>query len=165
MLAYFAVLTIVNTTKDGVDELFGKYFNPALWKLVVMGVKVAPLICGPEKLYQTLIRPFFQEIEEPVDSVLIAASAKKAELQPQVEKLVHERTDQIMHAIDKGKDAVAQAVSPIKSKLGMESEDSSKQESSHADDDKLVQESDEYTPADQIHQRRLAQQGRTETDL
>ena len=51
MLAYWSAMTLINALKDVTDELVLNYLNVTLHHLIVAALKLAPLVLGPDKIY------------------------------------------------------------------------------------------------------------------
>lgn len=70
MLLYWCTTAFVNAAKEFADQLLGSYANFAVWKLCVLALKAAPLLIGPDRMYNTLVKPIFEAQEGHVDAVV-----------------------------------------------------------------------------------------------
>jgi hypothetical protein len=73
MLLYWCVTAFINSGKEMVDQVMGTYSNFVLWKLTVLALKAAPLIIGPDRLYNLIVQPLYASNEEAVDAVVVEA--------------------------------------------------------------------------------------------
>ena len=108
MLAYWSAMTLLNALKDVTDEVVGNYFPPTLHHLLVAALKLAPLVLGPDAIYQYTVRPFFEQHEEEMDAVIKRANVKAQEVKADL----MEYRAEIMHAAAPMMEKVEHAVSP-----------------------------------------------------
>lgn len=78
MLLYWCITAFIASAKEVVDQIFGTYSNFFLWKLTVLGLKVAPLIVGPERMYNLIVKPLYDANEQTVDAVVSEAHKVKS---------------------------------------------------------------------------------------
>ena len=108
MLAYWSAMTLLNAMKDVTDEVIGNYFPPTLHHLLVAALKLAPLVLGPDAIYQYTVRPFFEQHEEEMDAVIKRANVKAQEVKADL----MEYRAELMHAAAPMMEKVEHAVSP-----------------------------------------------------
>jgi hypothetical protein len=70
MLLYWCITAFVSAIKEFADQLLGNYANFIVWKLLVLTLKAAPLLIGPDRMYAALVKPLFESQEQNVDAVV-----------------------------------------------------------------------------------------------
>jgi len=70
MLLYWTITAFVNSIKEFADQLLGTYANFIVWKLMILTLKAAPLIIGPDRLYDAIVKPLFEKHEEKIDAAV-----------------------------------------------------------------------------------------------
>lgn len=78
MLLYWCIIAFVGAVKEFTDQLLGTYANFFIWKFAILGLKAAPLILGPDRLYNSIVKPLFAANEESVDAVVDEARKVKS---------------------------------------------------------------------------------------
>ena len=140
MLAYWSAMTLLNALKDVTDELIGNYLNATLHHLIVACLKLAPLVLGPDTIYNLTVRSFFEQHEAEMDAMVLAGTEKAHELKERMEPALDrmkeqvaelkERMEPVMEKIEATveptiesiRESLRESVDTVKSTLGMETE-------------------------------------------
>lgn len=78
MLVYWCIQGAVNALKEFLDPVLGTFSSFFVWKLFILGLKLAPLAAGPDRLYDLLVKPVFEATEPGVDAVVEEAHKLKS---------------------------------------------------------------------------------------
>jgi len=140
MLAYWSAVTLINALKDITDELVLNYINVTLHHLIVAALKLAPLVLGPDKIYELTVKPFFEQHEAEMDAMVLRGTEKAQELkvrmEPTLDKMkeqvaeLKERIEPVMEKIEASveptietiRESLRESVDTVKSTLGMPTE-------------------------------------------
>ena len=140
MLAYWAAMTLINALKDITDELVLNYLNVSLHHLIVAALKLAPLVLGPDKIYELTVRPFFEHHEAEMDAMVLRGTEKAHELKERMEPAMDrvkeqvaelkERMEPMIERIEASveprleqiRESLRESVDTVKSTLGMPTE-------------------------------------------
>ncbi len=140
MLAYWSAMTLLNALKDVTDELVGTYVNVTVHHLVVAALKLAPLLLGPDKIYDMTVRSFFEHHEAEMDAMVLKGTEAAHELQhrmePTLDKVKHriEKIEAKMEpTIEQIRESLRESVDTVKTKLGMEVEEAAQRSGDRAE--------------------------------
>ena len=129
MLAYWSAMTLLNALKDITDELILNYLNVTLHHLIVAALKLAPLVLGPDKIYDLTVRSFFEHHEAEMDAMVMkgtdAAQGLKDRMEPTLEKMkeqVEKMEARVEPTIEQIRESLRESVDTVKSTLGMPTE-------------------------------------------
>ena len=127
MLAYWSAMTLINALKDVTDELVLNYVNVSLHHLIVAALKLAPLVLGPDAIYDMTVRQFFEHHEAEIDSLVLkgteTAAVVKHKMDPTLDKVkgqVARIEERMEPTIEQIRESLRESVDSVKESLGME---------------------------------------------
>ena len=120
MLAYWSAMCLLNCMKDVTDEIVGQWLNKTLHHILVAAIKLAPMILGPDRIYDLTARPFFEKNEEKLDNVIKTANAEVHKAMDAAAPVIHqvqEAAAPVIHQVQEQMDHMKDSVTPVLEQL------------------------------------------------